>query len=98
MSWKKMGLAKKWGGMRFRDIHCFNQALLAKQCWRLWSVYDSLIAKIMKVKYFPRSTILEAQVGNKPSFAWRSFISTRELVKDGLMENWEWRKGADLGR
>lgn len=81
--------AKTQGGMGFRDLHCFNQALLAKQCWRLWSVEDSLIAEIMKAKYHPRCSILEAQVGHKPSFAWRSIIGTRDLVKEGLV----WRIG-----
>ena len=60
MSWSKMGLSKEKGAMGFRDFHCFNKALLAKQCWRIWQNPESLVSKIMKAKYFANSSILEA--------------------------------------
>jgi hypothetical protein len=64
-----MGKSKFMGGMGFRDFHNFNKALLAKQFWRLWFHPDSLIANIMKAKYYPESSILEAGAGHHPSFA-----------------------------
>lgn len=75
--------------MGFRDFHCFNKALLAKQCWRLWQMLDSLIARIMKAKYFPDCSILEAVSGKKPSFAWMSIQSACDLIREDII----WRVG-----
>jgi hypothetical protein len=85
MSWRRMGKSKFMRGMGFRDCHSFNKALLAKQFWQLWHHPDSLIASIMKAKYYSESSILEAGVGHVPSFAWRSIYSSRDIVKEGLV-------------
>jgi ribonuclease HI len=89
MSWERMGKSKSKGGMGFRDLISFNKALLAKQCWRLVQYPDSLAALIIKEKYFPRGEFLSAKLGSRPSFAWRSLLSGRELLSAGLL----WRIG-----
>jgi ribonuclease HI len=89
MKWSHMGLSKKRGGMGFRDFTSFNMALLAKQGWRMLKSPDSLIARIMKAKYFPNCSILEATQGRNPSFAWRSIQKSCSLLKEGLV----WRVG-----
>lgn len=89
MCWGKMGLGKASRGMGFRDLSCFNRALLAKQCWRLWKNPDNLVARLMRAKYYPDGSILEAKVGIRPSFAWRSISSSCEVLKEGLI----WRIG-----
>lgn len=52
LSWKQLCLAKNDGTLGFRDLKCFNLALLAKQCWRLLHDQDSLFYKVYRVKYF----------------------------------------------
>jgi hypothetical protein len=89
MNWRNMGTRKKEGGMGFRDFRSFNKALLAKQCWRLWQNPDSFLAKIMKGKYFASNTFLEASLGARPSYAWRSIHGSCSLLKAGLI----WRVG-----
>ena len=65
MKCEKMGSPKTQGCLGFRDFHCFNKALLAKQIWRLWKNPNSLIARIMKAKYHPNDLVLEATLGKK---------------------------------
>lgn len=48
IAWKKLQYSKKEGGLGFRDLAKFNDALLAKQAWRIIQHPHSLFAKIMK--------------------------------------------------
>ena len=89
MSWSNLSFSKAQEGMGFRDLSCFNKALLAKPLWRLWKTPESLIAKIMKAKYFSDCSVLEAPLGTKPSFPWRSIHSSMDLFQEGLV----WRVG-----
>uniref|UniRef100_A0A453Q831 Reverse transcriptase zinc-binding domain-containing protein n=1 Tax=Aegilops tauschii subsp. strangulata TaxID=200361 RepID=A0A453Q831_AEGTS len=58
LAWDKMTRPKGEGIMGFRDLRLFNQALLAKQAWRLLVFPDSLCAKVMKAKYYPHGHLL----------------------------------------
>lgn len=91
--WKKgqhLCLPKWRGGMCFQDLLNFNQALLAKQGWRLLQNSDSLLGSIMKAKYSPNSRFLNASLGHNPLYVWRSLIWGRDLLKIGF----RWRVGS----
>ena len=69
--------------MGFRDLKAFNLALLAKQGWRILQQPNSLVHRVYKAKYFPKKTFLDAQVGRRPSFVWRSILAARDIIKKG---------------
>ena len=64
-----MGLSKSKGGMGFRDLAMFNKALLAKQVWRIMQNPNSLVARIIKAKYFPWSKLFETKLDSRPFLA-----------------------------
>lgn len=86
---EKMGKAKEQRGLGYRDLECFNMALLAKQGWRLIQSPESLVAKIYKEKYYPNYTFMETPLGKRPSYAWRSIWNAKYLLEEGML----WRVG-----
>lgn len=59
-NWKRMSIPKKEGGMGFRDFEKFNDPLLGKQVWRILTKPISLMARVLKGKYFPHTNVLMA--------------------------------------
>jgi hypothetical protein len=45
-------------GLNFKDLISFNQSLLAKQAWRILKNPESLVARLMKAKYFKNEDFL----------------------------------------
>lgn len=78
--WDKLTQPKAEGGLGFRDIQIFNQALLAKQAWRILTVPNCLLARVLKGKYCHNISILEASVPSVCSHGWRSILHGRDLL------------------
>ena len=80
-----MGKSKENGVMGFRDLVIFNKALLAKKLWRILQNLDSLVARILKEKYHPHGSIMDATMGRRPSYAWQSIISAKLVIDHGTI-------------
>jgi len=74
---------KEDGGLGFREMEAFNDAMLAKQVWRLLHQETSLVYKILKARYFPHGQMMSAELGTQPSYTWRSLWGAREVIQRG---------------
>jgi hypothetical protein len=54
LTWEKLIMPKCLRGLGFQDMHQLNQALLARQAWRLIQLPDNLCARLLKAKYYSR--------------------------------------------
>ncbi|XP_070662391.1 uncharacterized protein [Malus domestica] len=89
------GLTKKKnvGGLGFRDIQCFNLAFLAKIGWRLAQKPMSLLATVLRDKYYPGGSFMAASKGKCSSWGWKGIFEARQVLMQGLM----WRVGDGAG-
>ena len=87
--WSELTKSKMVGGMGFRDLAHFNDALLAKQAWWLLHNKETLFYKVFKAKFFPNHSLLEAKETSSGSYAWKSILHGRDVVPDGAC----WRVG-----
>lgn len=83
-SWDRVSVPKREGGLGFKDLEIFNQALLSKQVWRILQHPNCLMARILKARYFPEDDILKAKLWKKASYAWKSILHGRELLSQGM--------------
>ncbi len=74
VKWSSLCQSKLMGGMGFRSLMRFNNALLAKQVWRLFHNKESLLYKVFKEKIFPYGTIMDARHSARASYAWKSIL------------------------
>ena len=89
MRWEEFCKPKIEGGMGFKDLTMFNDALLAKQAWQLLHNKDSLFYRAFKTRFFLNCSILEVKEGTSGSYIWKSILKGRVVLKKGVY----WRVG-----
>ncbi|CAA7017075.1 unnamed protein product [Microthlaspi erraticum] len=94
VSWDRLTLPKSAGGLGFREIETFNDALLAKLSWRILSEPHSLLAQTLLGKYCHSSSFMECKPPSAPSHGWRGILAGREVLRRGL--GWVIGDGADI--
>ncbi|CAN6722681.1 unnamed protein product [Malus baccata var. baccata] len=89
VSWDRISKRKMSGGLGFKDIQCFNLAMLAKIGWRLTCYPTSLLATVLKDKYHPGCSFKEAGRGKLTSWGWKGIYEARKVLLKGI----RWRVG-----
>lgn len=89
IGWSKTCRSKSRGGLGFRDLAIFNKAMLAKLSWRILKSPESLMAKVLKGKYYSGESFLKAKEGCKASIVWKNILWGRSLFEKG----YKWKVG-----
>ncbi|CAN0825752.1 Uncharacterized mitochondrial protein AtMg00310 [Linum grandiflorum] len=84
ITWTALCLPKVEGGLGFRNFQAFNQALLARQSWRLLHNPNLLLARLYSARYHSTTSLLTGELGYRPSWGWRSILHGRDLLLQGL--------------
>ena len=84
VAWDTMIKSKRDGGLGFRDIQSFNDALLAKISWRILSSESSLLASVLAGKYFHNQEFLHVKAPSACSHGWRGILIGRDLINEQL--------------
>ena len=84
--WEKVCLPREESGIGFRMIHEFNLALPAKQLWRLVQYHDSLVAKVLRGRYYRMSSPLRTISVSSSSYVWTSISAARKLLLLGIRQ------------
>ena len=91
--WEVLCKPKLEGGVGFKDLCKFNEAMLVKHIWRLTHDTDSLFYKVFKAKYFPNGSVFEARFATG-SFAWKNILHSKNLIERNA--RWRIRDGKSI--
>lgn len=57
--------------------------MLASQGWHLLQNPESLVARVIKSRYYCDTSFLDAALGDNPSYTWRSIHAGIQLIRQG---------------
>ncbi|CAM8965988.1 unnamed protein product [Rhodiola kirilowii] len=83
---RKLQQTKEEGGLGMKNFQFLNWALIMKQAWRIFSKPELLISKIYKARYSSSTEMLDARLGFRPSWAWRSVHWGLSKLKNWLTD------------
>ena len=84
INWNEVCTPKSEGGLGLKRFELMNQAMLAKQFWRIAHNPQSLLARTLKVKYFPKGFTHDCSPKPHNSWIWRNIIKSETRVNGGL--------------
>ena len=81
-AWEEICKPMHEGGLGIRDFSLVNKSLVAMAAWRIIKNPSSLVAKILKVKYFHNTSIWKLHISSRKSAFWASVIRILPLMLD----------------
>ena len=84
INWNEVCTPESEGGLGLKRFELMNQAMLAKQFWRIAHNPQSLLARTLKVKYFPKGFTHDCSPKPHNSWIWRNIIKSETIkLKEG---------------
>ncbi|KAL9679475.1 hypothetical protein QQ045_017337 [Rhodiola kirilowii] len=87
ISWIRQGILqqkKSVGGLGFKYLAVFNEAMLLKIAWRMVKFPSILMSRLLLAKYCKGETIFDASLGGRPSHLWRGVMKSIKFLLEGL--------------
>ena len=84
VSWTNLTKSTADDGLGFKEIEAFDQAMLAKLAWRIITVPDCLLVRVLTGKYCHNIHFLEAPSPSACSHGWRGILRGHNLLKENL--------------
>ncbi|KAJ1433705.1 ribonuclease H [Sesbania bispinosa] len=84
ISWNRIIMPKKLGGLGVRSMRLINTSLLGKLVWKFLSNEDKLWIEVLKAKYLKYDSILSVSAKARDSYIWRGILRARDSLKDGF--------------
>lgn len=75
---------KVCGGLSFKDLILFNQALLTKQAWHILMFLNNLSSRLLQAKYLRKATFLGTSTKARAFMVWKGIIWGQQLSQKGL--------------
>ena len=78
INWNEVCKPRREGGLGLKKFKLMNQAMLAKQFWGIAYNPQSLLARTLKGKYYPRGSIHDCSPKPHNSWIWRNIIKSKK--------------------
>ncbi|CAL2260163.1 unnamed protein product [Prunus armeniaca] len=89
VGWQRLFMMKEARGIGFRDLMCFNLAMLGKIGWWIIKHPESLLVTTFRDKYFRSSDFMSVAGSRGTSGGWKGILQGRKILEVGM----RWRIG-----
>ncbi|KAL4575833.1 hypothetical protein LXL04_011920 [Taraxacum kok-saghyz] len=80
VAWKMVCRPTEEGGLGIRDLQTWNEALLTRQIWRLFTVKDSLWVDWVKCHHLLKHSFWEVKKKDLQGFSWSNLLVLRDKI------------------
>ncbi|CAH1453519.1 unnamed protein product [Lactuca virosa] len=80
IAWKMVCRPKDEGGLGICNLQTWNEALLYRQIWRLFTTKNSLWVDWVKIHHLRKQTFWEVKRKDLEGFSWSNMLSLRDKI------------------